>query len=393
MSSFIEDAGVSRNAVGLSLSLFSGTYVPFHIVNTVLAFIAGPRIFITFQLFCCGVISTAHAAIRGNATLIALRLLLGMFEAGYNPASLYLMSQFYPRQNLGFRMGIFTSMFATAGASAGAITYGLLAAQSSVIEGWQLVFLVEGILPILNSLAVFSLVPRGIEKAWFLTAEEKEHALMRMRVDKGEAAPRDDAEQVREGARPGRFGLGHITWRDFSDVIADSRKVLTMVFGICIVTSMNAFPAFLPVLAEGMGFEGTLANVMSVSPFVAAIVGQMIGTWLSDTYMERGYAIGVSSLMAAVFAVVMGASTNNAARYAAMHFCVSLVMVAGSLISVWLANNTPGSVCPDTHPIPLRRRQDCALTASLLLGCKVVRARPQRHDPHRRRDSRPALRR
>lgn len=264
-----------------------------------------------------------------------------MWEAGYNPASLFLMSQVYPRRNLGLRMGFFTCMFAAAGASAGAMTYGLLGVKSDIIKGWQLVFLVEGILPILNALVVVLVVPSSIETAWFLTAEEREHAATRMRLDKGGLVP---SGRVQARAPAKRFGHGHITWRDFTDVTKDRKKLLIILNGICIITAMNAFPAFLPLLAEGMGFEGRLANVMSVPPFLAAIAAQIVGTGLSDKYMARGYAIALSAGGAAAFAVGMGACKNNAGSYVALHFCVALVMIAGSLISVWLANNTPGSV-------------------------------------------------
>lgn len=383
--SFIQDANVTPNAVGFALTLFSTTYVPFHLFNTVFAFIIGPRLFISLQLLCCGVLSSSHAAINGNPALIALRVFLGIFEAGYNPASLFLMSQFYPRRYLGLRMGIFTSMFALAGASSGGMTYGLQSVKSNIIKGWQLVFLVQGILPILNALAVFLMVPQRIRASLLLTEEEKEHAIFRMKVDKGEITPQG-TEQVRETRR--RCGLSHFTGRDFTDVIFDLKKVLTIIFGICIITSMNAFPAFLPVLVQGMGFEGNTANAMSVSPFLSAIVLQIISTKLSDKYMVRGYAIAASSLGAAVFAIVMAAVDNNAVRYVAMHFCVSLVMIAGSLISVWLANNTPGSVSGLVQSFT-RPPTDATLHA----GRKIVCPRSQRPDPFWRHYRRPAFQR
>lgn len=363
---------MTPNAVGLSLTLFSATYVPFHPINTILSFIIGPQIWISTQLLWCGIISTSHAAIADNTTLIVLRLLLGVFEAGYNPCCLFLMSKFYPRHNLAMRMGFFTCMFAAAGASAGAITYGLLSVVSKVLKGWQLVFLVEGVLPMLNAAAVFFMVPRSIGSAKFLTTEQRAHAVTRMKADKGELVCSEGDEPVEQTAR----GLGRVTWRDFTDVMTDLKKLLIIVFGIPIITSMNAFPAFLPVLVEGMGYEGTLANMMSVPPFVAAILFQILGTWLSDKHRERSYVIIGSSLPAAVAAIVMAASGNNAARYAASHFCVGGVMIGGSLISVWLANNTSGSV--RTNPSPRHRWPFTKLHVNgcFHVGLKVVRPRP-----------------
>ena len=384
---FTQDTSITPNAVGLSLTLFSATYVPFHPINTVLSFIVGPRLWIALQLLVCGILCTAHAAITGNAGLIGLRLALGAAEAGYNPCCLFLMSRFFPRHNLGLRMGFFTCMFALAGAIAGVLTYGLLSAAAGRLSGWQLVFLVEGILPMVNAAVVWLMVPRNLETAWFLSAEERAHAVMRMRADRGGSAVQPAETQLEPNATT-RGDTGRVTWRDFTDVMRDFKKLLTIFFGILIITSMNAFPAFLPVLVEGMGFSGPIATVMSVPPFVTAIVAQMIGTWLSDHYRQRAYVIEVFSLCAAVAALVMAASPNDAVRFAASHVCVSGVMMGSSLISVWLANNTPESV---RKKAPFPEAIIPLMLPSRYPGCKVLPPRPERPNPHRRRDSRPVV--
>lgn len=338
-SNFIQDAHVTPNAVGLSLTLFSATYVPLHPLNTMLSFSQGPRNWIAGQLLSCGAVSALHATISGNGSLVALRLLLGAVEAGYNPCCIFLMSRFYPRKCLGARMGAFTCMFALACALAGIIAYGLLAVESRVIRGWQLVFLTEGIMTIVNSLVVFVMVPRSPEEAWFLTAEEKAHVAMRMRADSGAAAREEGEEPAREINVTGR-----VTLRDVTDVLGDWKKLLIIFWGICAITAMNAFPAFLPLLVEGMGYGGTQSNLMSVPPFAASIVLLMLFSSLSDRIGDRSAVIIGSFTTAAGAAVVMAAVENSSVRYAATHVCVPFVLIGGSLISVWLANNTRESV-------------------------------------------------
>lgn len=346
-STFIEDAHVTPNAVGLSLTLFSATYVPLHPINTMVSFALGPRYWIAGQLFSCGVVSACHALIDGNESLTALRLLLGAVEAGYNPCCIFLMTRFYPRRALGKRMGAFTCMFALSSAFAGLISYGLLAVSSRYIQGWQLVFVVEGSLTVLNSVAVLFSVPPRAETAWFLTVEEKEHVAMRMRADSGLATLEDGATagDGGEDSAEAKGTTGRVTWRNISDVLQDWKKLLIIFWGICAVTAMNALPAFLPLLIEGMGYEGTRANLMSVSPFVVSIVLLMTFSSLSDRKGDRSGVIIGSMLVAAGATVVMAAVDNNAIRYVASHVCVPFVLIGGSTISVWLANNTMESVC------------------------------------------------
>lgn len=389
-STFIEDAHVTPNAVGLSLTLFSATYVPLHPINTMLSFAVGPRYWIAGQLFSCGVVSACHALINGNGSLTALRLLLGAVEAGYNPCCIFLMTRFYPRKNLGTRMGAFTCMFALSSSFAGLITYGLLSVASRVLRGWQLVFIVEGSLTVLNSIAVFFSVPPRVETAWFLTAEEKEHVVMRMKADRG-AATQEDMAVGEDGGEPAAEAMEttcHVTWRDITDVLKDWKKLLIIFWGICAITAMNALPAFLPLLIEGMGYEGTRSNLMSVPPFAVSIVLLMIFTSFSDRIGDRSGVIIGSLLMAAVATVVMAAVDNNAIRYVASHICVPFVLIGGSMISVWLANNTMESVRAMT---PTQSHDNTNTHA--LLGCPVVCPRPQRPNSHRRRDRRPNLQR
>ena len=304
-----------------------------------LSFALGPRYWIAGQLFSCGVVSACHALINGDGTLTALRLLLGVVEAGYNPCCIFLMTRFYPRKALGKRMGAFTCSFALSSAFAGLITYGLLGVASRYVEGWQLVFIVEGSVTVLNSLAVLFSVPPRAETAWFLTAEEKEHVAMRMMADRGLATQEDGSTGCETKETTGR-----VTWRDITDVLKDWKKLLIIFWGIFAVTAMNALPAFLPLLVEGMGYEGMRSNLMSVSPFAASIVLLMIFSTLSDRKGDRSAVIIGSLLTAAAATVVMAAADNNVIRYVASHVCVPFVLIGGSTISVWLANNTVESV-------------------------------------------------
>lgn len=60
----------------------------------------------------------ADAAI---AQLIALRLLIGVFEAGFYPTALFYLSTFYTRFDLAVRIALFYGQYAIAGAFSGAI--------------------------------------------------------------------------------------------------------------------------------------------------------------------------------------------------------------------------------------------------------------------------------
>jgi MFS family permease len=53
--------------------------------------------------------------------LIAIRLLIGLFEAGFYPTAVFYLSTFYTRFDLAVRIALFYGQYAIAGAFSGAI--------------------------------------------------------------------------------------------------------------------------------------------------------------------------------------------------------------------------------------------------------------------------------
>lgn len=68
-----------------------------------------------------GVFTVANAFIRGRSSLIAMRLLIGAFEAGFYPTAVAYLSCFYCRYDLAVRLALFYGQYAVAGAFSGSI--------------------------------------------------------------------------------------------------------------------------------------------------------------------------------------------------------------------------------------------------------------------------------
>lgn len=66
-------------------------------------------------------ISTSNTTDEFLGQLIAIRLLIGVFEAGFYPTALFYLSTFYTRFDLAVRIGLFYGQYAVAGAFSGAI--------------------------------------------------------------------------------------------------------------------------------------------------------------------------------------------------------------------------------------------------------------------------------
>jgi MFS family permease len=180
-----------------------------------------------------GSICIAHMAVRSSSTFYALRLLLGVAESGFTPTAYYYMSTFYPKFSLGFRMGMFSGMYAVAGAFAGLLAYGLLHLETSSLRGWQMLFLVEGVITVGVAFIAAAIMPTEISKAWFLTEVERAHALRRMERDSQTTSDSGIGEGVdSDGDLYSAKDDQKITMRDIKDVVMDWKKLLIILFNI-----------------------------------------------------------------------------------------------------------------------------------------------------------------
>lgn len=88
-----------------------------------------------------GSMSMLQAVTTNFAGIMALRFLVGAFEAGFVPAVALYMTFFYHRAEMGLRYGLFISFSPLASCFASALAYGLVHAKTS-IHNWKLLFLV-----------------------------------------------------------------------------------------------------------------------------------------------------------------------------------------------------------------------------------------------------------
>jgi hypothetical protein len=76
-------------------------------------------------------------------TLVGLRVILGVLEAGFFPCCAYLLSCWYPRYHLQKRNAVFYLIGSMASALSGILAYGLMQMQGlGGLAGWRWIFVV-----------------------------------------------------------------------------------------------------------------------------------------------------------------------------------------------------------------------------------------------------------
>lgn len=145
----------------------------------------GPGWFIPAISLAFGICSVGTAFVHGIQGICGVRFLLGIFEAGMLPGIAYYMSRWYRRSELAFRLSLYIVMAPLAGAFGGLLASAILKLDSfGSLTRWRMIFAIEGIITIGISLIAFVTLTDRPETARWLSQEEKDLAIARVKSER-----------------------------------------------------------------------------------------------------------------------------------------------------------------------------------------------------------------
>ena len=119
-------------------------------------------------------VMTCQGIVKNFGGLVATRTLLGVFEAGFFPASTYLLGEWYCRFEVQWRLSIFFSAASLAGAFSGLLAFALDKMDGlGDLEGWRWIFIIEGIVSVLAGVMCYFLMidTPALSSRWLDTDE------------------------------------------------------------------------------------------------------------------------------------------------------------------------------------------------------------------------------
>lgn len=106
--------------------VFFTTYIVFQPPATVVVRYLGPRVFLSFIVVAWGAVMIGMGFVKTFKAMAAMRVILGILEAGFFPSCVYLLSTWYTRYDIGKRYSVFYILGSLASACAGILAYGLM---------------------------------------------------------------------------------------------------------------------------------------------------------------------------------------------------------------------------------------------------------------------------
>lgn len=156
----IDDLGMTGVQYNTILAIFFIPYVLFEVPsNVLLKKFKRPSTYLGILVVAWGIIMTCTGLVNNYGSLMAVRVLLGIFEAGFFPGAIYLCSYWYMPKDLALRISYFYCASALSGAFSGLLA-AAIAEMDGVggYEGWRWIFIIEGLATVVLGVACFFLL-------------------------------------------------------------------------------------------------------------------------------------------------------------------------------------------------------------------------------------------
>ncbi|KAH6603197.1 phthalate transporter [Trichoderma cornu-damae] len=323
-----------NNRYNIANLVFFTTYIVFQPPSTVLIRKIGPRLHLASITFLWGVVMIGMGFVKKFEQLAALRVVLGVLEAGFFPGVVYLLSTWYTRYEVGKRYSFYYLLSGITSGFAGILAYGTATQLMQLngregLSGWRWIFIIEGTITCAVAAAGYWLLvdfPDSTRSTWnFLGQREREWIVHRIQRDRG------DSEVPPFNLR--KFLGGGADWKIWVYAL--------IFFNTGTITYALAYTLPL-ILVHSMHFSIAESQCLVAPPYAFAGIVIFSAAWAGDRLRVRGPVIIFNMILCLIGLPIMGWAAQPGVRY----FGVFLVTAGANSnipsVMAFQANNVRG---------------------------------------------------
>jgi ACS family tartrate transporter-like MFS transporter len=272
------DLGFSPSVYGFGAGIFFAGYILFEVPSNLALHKFGARVWIARIMISWGLVATAMALVFDETSFYALRLLLGIAEAGFFPGIILYLTYWFPARELARIVSLFMAAIPIATVFGGPLSGALLEMHGIMgLAGWQWLFIIEG-LPavILGIVVLFFLDDRPGEARW-LTFEERRALGATLAAEAHATREAGYAELGQAFTRPRVLALGLLYF--------------------CIVVGLYGLGFWMPQVIQTFGLGALEIGFLTAIPYLAAAGGMVLWGMRSDRTGERIWHIALPLLL------------------------------------------------------------------------------------------------
>jgi MFS family permease len=264
---------------------------------------------------------------------IALRLLLGIFEAGVFPGCIYTLTTWYAPTQIHSRVSIYYLGGVIAGGFSGLLAFGIGHLDGTWgFRGWRFIYVIEGVFTAVVAIAAFFLVhdkPAKV-KRW-LTDEERRYIVLRNQYEYGgNTGGTDDS----------------FSWPAARQSLRSWHVWVLGYFFFSVAVAVYGLSFSIPTIVSNMGFTAANAQLLSCPPYVLACAFVYFSGWYSDRYRQRTVVVVGMSTVGFIGLLITVLSVKHKSLIPLSY--IGVCLATGGLyclspaIAVWVGLNQAG---------------------------------------------------
>jgi ACS family tartrate transporter-like MFS transporter len=279
--------GFSDTVYGTGAGIFFIGYALFDMPSNLMVQRVGTRVWIARIMITWGIIAACMAFVHSATSFYIMRFLLGVGEAGFVPGMLLYLTFWFPSHERARAVAKFMTATSLAGVVGAPLSSALLRLDGFLgLQGWQWLFIAEGIPTMLLGISVLFILKNGPAEAEWLLPEERTWLLKELETDR-----------TRYGATK------HHAFKDAFRMPAVwmlAFVYVTIQIGVYIVNLW--MPLMLDSLSGAAGHDASAIARYATVPYLLAALFTVIVGWSSDRWNERsGHLAGCMALAAVGF--------------------------------------------------------------------------------------------
>ncbi|MDH7799004.1 MULTISPECIES: MFS transporter [unclassified Beijerinckia] len=311
--------GFSEAVYGLGAGFFFIGYLLFDIPSNLILHRVGARWWIGRIMISWGVVSVGFAFVTTPFWFYVLRFLLGVAEAGFFAGLVLYATYWFPAPKRGGIYALILLAVPLAGMLGNPLAGWIMTSfhNAGGFDGWQRLFIIEGLPSIVLGFISLVFLTNGISEASWLTPAEK--AALQAELDAEEAA--------KPPSRTIDFVISPLVW---------------LMCAICfaISSAMYALGFWTPSLIQAAGVTSPVQiGLYSAIPSAVAILPLLFAGWSADRTGERRWHVAVPLILAGL---ALAISTTHDGLATAI-ICLTLA-TAGAYVALSQFWNLPAAV-------------------------------------------------
>lgn len=279
-----DDLGLTKDAFDLGYGMFYVGYVLFEVPSNLLLRRFGARRWIARIMITWGLVSAATMFARDLWTFYALRILLGIAEAGFFPGIILYLSDWFPDRQRAKMTAFFMLAIGLSSVLGNPVSGWIMDRFDGAAgwHGWQWLFLLEGLPTSLVGIAVLFYLQDSPRDARWLSEDQR-------RWLEEHLAHEDRARQARHGPDKWQAMLQPRVW-----------LLIAIYFPVAV--GANASGAYFPTIVKEQFATATNFRIglLSALPHLCAIAAMSLVGISSDRRGERRWHLAGAALAAAV---------------------------------------------------------------------------------------------